>query len=256
MIDSRAIVAPSAKIANDVIVGPWTIIGENVEIGAGTWIGPHVIIKENVKIGQNNKIYQFASIGEDPQHLNYKKEVTWLEIGDNNTIREFCTISRGTAQGGGITRIGNQNFIMAYVHIAHDCQVGNQTIFVNNASLSGHVRVHDYVTIGGFVGVHQFCTIGAYSFVSFAAMISKDVLPYVMAVGNSPKVAGLNAVGLKRRGFTSKTIRGLRQAYSIIYRQNLTVKQALVELQGIVTEHPEVQLFIEGLQSSARGVIR
>jgi UDP-N-acetylglucosamine acyltransferase len=256
MIDSRAIVAPSAKIAKDVQIGPWAIIGENVEIGAGSWIGPHVVIKENVKIGQNNKIYQFASIGEDPQHLNYKNESTWLEIGDNNTIREFCTFNRGTTQGGGVTRIGHHNFMMAYVHIAHDCQVGNHTIFVNNASLSGHVHVHDFATIGGFVGVHQFCTIGAYSFISIAAMVNKDVLPYVMVVGNSATVSGLNTVGLKRRGFTTKGISGLRKAYNIIYRQGLTVKQAIVELQGLITDHPEVQLFIEGLQSSGRGVIR
>ena len=256
MLDSRAIIDPSAKIAKDVTVGPWSIIGKNVEIAAGTWIGPHVVIKENTKIGQNNKIYQFASVGDNPQHLHYKDESTWLEIGDNNVIREFCTLSRGTPQSGGVTRIGHHNYLMAYVHIAHDCQVGNHTIFVNNASLSGHVHVHDYATIGGFVGVHQFCTIGAYSFISIAAMIGKDVLPYVMVVGNSAVVSGLNTVGLKRRGFSTKTIRALRQAYTIIYRQGLTVKQALVELQGLVTEHPEVQLFIEGLQSSARGVVR
>lgn len=179
-----------------------------------------------------------------------------MEIGDNNVIREFCTLSRGTPQGAGVTRIGNRNFIMAYVHIAHDCQVGNNTVFVNNASLAGHVRVNDYATVGGFVGVHQFCIIGAYSFVSKAAMINKDILPYVMVSGNNPNVSGLNTVGLKRRGFTLETIRQLRNAYNIIYRRGLTVKEALVELQTLLQACPEVQLFVDALQSSARGIIR
>lgn len=255
-IDHRAIIDPSAKIAADVTIGPWSIIGPHVEIGAGTQIGAHVVIKENTKIGRNNKILQFSSIGEAPQHINYRGEPTRLEIGDNNLIREFCTLNRGTVQGGGVTRIGNHNFIMSNVHIAHDCQVGNHIIFVNNASLSGHVRIDDYATIGGFVGVHQFCIVGAHSYISRAAMVSKDVLPYVIVIGNDVSVCGLNTVGLKRRGFTPETIRILRNAYNIIYRRGLTVKQALLELQGMVSDCPEIQLFISGLQNSTRGIIR
>lgn len=255
-IDHRAIIDPTAKIAPDVTIGPWSIIGPNVEIGAGTEIGAHVVIKDNTKIGRNNKILQFASIGEAPQHIHYRGEPTRLEIGDNNLIREFCTLNRGTVQGGGVTRIGNHNFIMSYVHVAHDCQIGNHIIFVNNASLSGHVRVDDYATIGGFVGVHQFCTVGAYSYVSRAAMVAKDVLPYVIVTGNNVSVCGLNTVGLKRRGFTPETIRTLRNAYSIIYRRGLTVNQAVLELQSMLAGCPEVQLLISGLQNSARGIIR
>ncbi len=255
-IDQRAIVDPSAKIASDVTIGPWSIIGPNVEIESGTQIGSHVVIKDNTKIGRNNKILQFASLGEAPQHINYRGEPTRLEIGDNNLIREFCTLNRGTVQGGGVTRIGNNNFIMSYVHVGHDCQIGNHIIFVNNASLSGHVHIDDYATIGGFVGVHQFCAVGAYSYVSRAAMVTQDVLPYTIVVGNNVTVSGINTVGLKRRGFSENTIRALRNAYSIIYRRGLTVKQALIELQGMVAEYPEVQLFISGLQNSSRGIIR
>lgn len=255
-IDNRAIIDPTAHIAKDVEIGPWSIIGANVEIGAGTKIASQVVIKENTKIGRNNNIHQFVSLGESPQHTNYKGEPTRLEIGDNNIIREFSTLNRGTMQGGGVTRVGNDNFIMCYVHIAHDCQVGNHTIFVNNASLAGHVCVDDHAMIGVFVGVHQFCKIGAHSFVTHAAMINKDVLPYLLVAGHNPTVSGLNVVGLRRRGFGEDTIRKLREAYHVIFRQGLTVKQALVELQTMVSDCPEVQLFIDGLQSSTRGVVR
>lgn len=255
MIDERAIIDPNAKIATDVHIGPWTSIGPDVEIDSGTHIGPHVVIKGPTKIGKNNKIYQFASIGEDPQHVNYKGEATQLVIGDGNVIREFCTMNRGTAQGGKTTTIGNNNFFMAYVHIAHDCVVGNHIIFVNNASLAGHVHVQDYATIGGFVGIHQFCTIGAYSFIT-AAMVGKDVPPYVMVTGNTAKVCGLNTVGLKRRGFSSETIVMLRRAYNILYRQGLNVKQAIIELEKMAIECPEIQLFIDAITNSSRGVVR
>jgi UDP-N-acetylglucosamine acyltransferase len=256
VIDERAIIHPSAQIAQDVEIGPWTIIGPQVEIKSGTWIGPHVVIKSHTKIGHTNRIYQFASLGEDPQHSGYRQEETWLEIGNNNIIREFCTLNRGTPQGRGVTRIGNDNFLMTYVHIAHDCQVKNHTIFVNNASLAGHVQVDDYATIGGFVGIHQFCKVGAYSFTSKAAMVVQDVLPYVLVSGNSATVCGLNTVGLKRRGFTDETIRHLRRAYNIIYRRNLTVKQAVEELQSMLDDCSEVQRFIDALQDAPRGVVR
>lgn len=255
MIDERANIDPSARIAANVHIGPWTMIGANVEIDSGTHIGPHVVIKGPTKIGKNNRIYQFASIGEDPQHVNYKGEPTRLEIGDGNVIREFCTLNRGTAQGGQVTSIGDNNFFMAYVHVAHDCVVGSNTIFVNNASLAGHVNVQDYATIGGFVGIHQFCTIGAHSFIT-AAMVGKDVPPYVIVTGNTATVCGLNTVGLKRRGFSAETITILRRAYNILYRQGLNVKQAIHELEKMVVECPEVQLFIDAINNSSRGLVR
>lgn len=255
MIDERAIIDPSAKIAKNVKIGPWSIIGPQVEIGEGTQIGPHVVIKGATTIGKNNIIYQFASIGEDPQHINYKGEHTQLRIGDSNVIREFCTLHRGTVQGGGVTSIGNNNFLMSYVHIAHDCIVGNNTIFVNNASLSGHVKVANYAYIGGFVGIHQFCNVGAHSFIS-AAMVSKDVPPYVIVTGNTATICGLNTVGLKRRGFSTETITMLRRAYNVLFRQGLNVKQALVELQKMVIQCPEVQLFIDSVNNSNRGLVR
>lgn len=255
-IDNRAIIHPTAKIAEDVSVGPWTIIGPHVEIGAGSEIGSHVIIKQHTKIGCNNKIYPYASLGEDPLHLAYKGEETWLIIGDNNVIREFSTLNRGTVPGGGATRIGNNNLIMSYVHIAHDCKIGNNTQFVNNASLAGHVHIEDYVIVGLFVGIHQYCSVGAHSFVSQAAMVTKDILPYILVAGHDPSVSGLNVVGLKRRGFNDETINHLREAYNIIFRRNLTVKEALVQLEAMLAICPEVNLFIEGLQNSKRGVIR
>lgn len=255
MIDERAVIDPSAKIADGVTIGPWTIVGPDVEIGSGTTIGSHVVIKQSTRIGQHNKIYQYASIGEDPQHVNYKGEDTKLHIGDHNVIREFCTLNRGTAQGGGSTSIGNNNFLMAYSHVAHDCKVGSNTILVNNASLAGHVSVDDYATIGAFVGIHQYCNIGAYSFTT-AAMIGKDVPPYVMVTGNTAAVCGLNTVGLKRQGFTSETITMLRRAYNLLFRQGLNVKDALVELEKMLLDCPEVQLFIDAINNSNRGLVR
>ena len=256
MIDPRAAIDPSSKIGDNVTIGPWAFIGKDVEIGPGTWIGPHAVIRGPTKIGANNKIYQFASVGEDPQSAEHWGNHSVLEIGDNNVIREYATLNRGTEKGGGVTRIGNNNLIMSYAHIAHDCQIGNHNIFVNNASLAGHVHVANYAVIGVFVAVHQFCSVGSYSFLAHAALISKDVLPYLMVAGHEPSVHGLNIVGLKRRGFSAETIRLLRQAYSIIFRDNLTTKQAIAELEKIVGECPEVQLFIDGLKSSTRGIVR
>lgn len=255
-IDERVDIHPTAKIANDVEIGPWTVIGPNVEIGAGTSVASHVVIKKNTKIGQNNKIHAFSSLGDDPQHKGYKGEATFLEIGDNNIIREFCTMSRGTEEGGGVTRIANGNFFMAYVHIAHDCVVGSETVFVNNSSLAGHVHVGDYATLGGFVGVHQFCSIGAYSFVSRAALVGKDILPYLIVVNNPTSVCGLNKVGLKRHGFTAQTLEHLQQAYKIIFNNKLLVTEAVAELQKMLSTCPEVKLFIDGLQNSERGIVR
>lgn len=256
MIDTRAIIDPAAKIADDVEIGPWSIIGPEVEIGAGTRIGPHVVIKGPTKIGCNNQFFQFSSIGEDSQDKKYTGEKTFLEIGDNNVFREFCSINRGTHQGGGITRIGNNNLFMACTHVAHDCIVGNHTIFSNHASAAGHVLVGDYAILSGFSGIHQFCIIGAHSFIAAGCMVTKDVLPYVLVDGSTATTRGLNTEGLKRRGFSAETLNTLRRAYKIIYRNGLTVAEAIEQLQELTKECVEVKLMIDVLQQSQRGIVR
>jgi UDP-N-acetylglucosamine acyltransferase len=258
VIDEHAIIDSTAKIAKNVSIGPYSIIGPNVEIGEGCVIESHVVINGRTKIGCNNKIFPFASIGEDPQDLSYKGEDTILEIGDNNTIREFCTLNRGTVKGGGVTKIGNNNLIMAYVHIAHDCKVGSNTIFANNASLSGHVVVNDHALLGGFAGIAQYCNIGAYSFVAAQTGINKDVLPYVIVSSyhEPAKTYGLNVVGLKRKGFSLETIKKLRQAYHLLCKENLTVKDILPKLEVMAKDCPAVQLFIDAIVRSKHGIIR
>jgi UDP-N-acetylglucosamine acyltransferase len=256
VIDKTAIIDSTARIADDVTIGPWTMIGPDVEIGSGTWIGPHVVIRGNTKIGSDNKIYQFASIGEDPQDKKYQGEQTYLEIGNRNVVREFCTFNRGTIQDSTVTRIGDDNLFMAYVHIAHDCQVGNNTIFANNASLAGHVIVEDYAILGGFSGVFQSCRVGANSFASMGAMIDKDVPPFVKVSGYYAKPFGLNTVGLQRRGYQSEKILELRRAYKTIYRKGYTVKEALEQLNEMVATCPEIQMFIDFITGSERGIVR
>lgn len=256
MIHPTAIIDPLARIAANVHIGPYSVIGANVEIGEGTWIGPHVVIQGPTKIGKENKIFQFASLGEVPQDLKFLGEVTYLEIGDRNTIRECCTFNRGTIQDKGITRIGHDNLFMAYVHIAHDCVVGNGTIFANNASLAGHVTVEDFVIMSAFSGVFQRCRMGAHSFASMGALIDKDVPPFVKVANQDAKPFGLNTVGMKRRGFSDETVMQLKRAYKVIYRQGLTVKVALEELQAMLTDCPEVKMFIDFLQLSERGIVR
>lgn len=256
MIDPRAVVDPAAQLAPDVTVGPYSIIGADVYIGAGTWIGPHVVIRGHTRIGEKNKIYQFASVGDDPQDKKYKGERTLLEIGDRNVIRESCTINRGTVQGGGVTRMGNDNWIMAYVHIAHDCIIGNDTILVNNASLAGHVTIEDHVILGGFSLVHQFCTVGAYAFTSMASGVAKDVPPYVRVAGHMAEPHGLNSEGLKRHGFTPETVAHLRRAYKIIYRSNLTVEKAVERLRELAQECHEVEHLAAFVEKSKRGIVR
>jgi len=256
LIHQTAIIDPSARIASGVSIGPWTIIGPNVEIGENTWIGPHVVIQGPTKIGKNNRIFQFASLGEIPQDLKFHGEETYLEIGDRNTIREFCTFNRGTAHDKLVTKIGSDNLFMAYVHIAHDCVVGNHVIFANNASLAGHVVIEDFVMLGGFSGVLQFCRVGKYGFASMGSMIDKDIPPFVKVSGYYAKPFGLNSIGLTRRGFQPETIRQLRQAYKIIYRQGLTVKEALKSLESLLSDCAEVQLLIEFISASTRGIVR
>ena len=256
MISEHAIIHLSAKLAPNVTVGPGTIIGADVEIGEGTWIGPHVVIEGPTVIGKNNKIFQFASVGDDPQDITYQGEPTRLEIGDNNTIREFCMISRGTVKGGSLTRLGDDNFLMAYSHIGHDCMVGNHVTMVNYSALSGHVTVHDYAIIGAYAAVHQFCLIGTYAFIARATYVTKDVLPYVMIAGHTTSACGINTVGLRRRGFSSEAVDGLRRAYKIIFRRGLTVQQAIVELELLQVDYPDVEPMIQGLRESSRGIVR
>lgn len=254
MIDKTAIIDPSAKIAKNVHIAPYSIIGPEVEIGEGTWVGPHVVIQGPTRIGRDNKFFQFSSIGEIPQDLKFGGEKTFLEIGDRNIIREFCTFNRGTAQDKSVTRIGSDNLFMAYVHIAHDCVIGNHTIFANNASLAGHVIVEDYAILSGFSGVFQFCRMGTHSFAATNSVIIKDVPPFVKVSGYYAKPFGLNTIGMQRRGFTPETIKRLRRAYKIIYRNGFTTAQAISELQKM--ECTEVKRLIDFIETSNSGIIR
>jgi UDP-N-acetylglucosamine acyltransferase len=256
LIDTTAVIDPGAELAADVSIGPYSVIGANVAIGAGTRIGPHVVIKGHTRIGRDNTVYQFASIGEDPQDKKYNGEPTLLEIGDRNTIREFVTINRGTAQDEGVTRLGDDNWIMAYVHIAHDCQVGNQTIFANNASLAGHVTVGDYAILGGFTLVYQFCSLGAHSLTAYGSGISMDVPPYVTVGGSPARPHGLNMEGLRRRGFPEAVRKVLKQAYKTLYRENRSLQEAIAELKGRVDECAELEVLVSFLETRSRGIVR
>jgi len=258
MIDNRAIIAKGAKIGSGVAIGPFSIIGKNVEIGDGTWIGSHVVIEGHTKIGKNNKIFQFAAVGGVPQDKKYKDEPTKLIIGNNNMIREFCSLHTGTGHGGGVTKVGDDNLLMCYSHVAHDCMLGNENVLANYVGLSGHVTIGNFTVLSGFAKVAQFLTIGDYSFIGGNTDVAKDVLPYVIAIGSleTIKVYGLNLIGLKRRGFSEETIKNLKRAYKTIFRENLTVKEAIPKLEKMVAVCPEVQGFIDMLQKSEKGVVR
>jgi len=256
LISPHAIIDPSAKIAKDVTIGPFAIIEANVEIGSGTQIGPNAYIKGPTRIGKDNKIYQFSSLGEDPQDEKYKGEATYLEIGDRNLIREFCTINRGTPKDIGVTRIGNDNLIMSYVHIAHDCQIGNHIVFANNVTLAGHVIVDDHVVMGGFAAIYQFCRLATQSFIAAGSLVEKDVPPYIRVAGSYAKPYGLNSIGLRRHGFSKETMASLKQAYRIIYRQNLTAQEAIEALHPLTETCSEINLFIEVLQQAKHGITR
>lgn len=256
MIHPTAEIDADARIAKGVHVGAWSIIGAGVEIGEGTRIGPHVVIPGHTRIGRNNQIFQFNSLGDIPQDKKFSGEESTLEIGDGNVIREFCTFNRGTDGGGGVTRIGDDNWIMAYVHIAHDCQVGNSTIMANGTTLAGHVTVGDQVAFGAFTMVHQFCTVGDHSFSAMGTVILKDVPPFVTVSGNSAKPHGLNTEGLKRRGYDSQTLRELRRAYKTIYKQGLTVTQALAAMKKTAETVPAVALLRDFVAASSRGIVR
>ncbi|WP_421866838.1 acyl-ACP--UDP-N-acetylglucosamine O-acyltransferase [Motiliproteus sp.] len=256
MIHSQAIVDPKAQLADDVEVGPWTQIGPDVVIESGCRIASHVVISGPTRIGRNNQIFQFASVGEACQDKKYAGEPTELIIGDNNIIRESCTLHRGTVQDEGITRIGSGNLLMVNVHVAHDCRIGDNTIVANNVALAGHVHVDDFAIVGGQTGVHQFCRIGAHAMCGAASMITKDVPAYVMASGNLAKPHGINTEGLKRRGFSADALRALKQAYRLIYRQGLKLEQAVAELDDLQRQFPEVALLTQSLRDSTRGIIR
>lgn len=256
MIHPQAIIDSSAKLADDVSVGPWTYIGPNVEIGSGTRIESHVVIKGPTKIGANNHIYQFSSVGEDTPDLKYQGEETWLRIGDNNVIRENVTIHRGTVQDQGETVIGNHNLLMAYVHVGHDSVLGDHVIMVNNASLAGHVHVGDWAVLSGFTLVHQFCHIGQHSFSGMGTAIGKDVPAYVTVTGAPAQAKAINVEGLRRRGFSADAIAHIRRAYKIIYRQQLTLDMALERLQQTMSDVPEIEALISSLESSQRGIVR
>jgi UDP-N-acetylglucosamine acyltransferase len=256
MIHPSAIVHPGARLAAGVSVGPYSIIGEHVEIGEGTTIASHVVVEGRTRIGRNNRIFAHSALGGEPQDKKYAGEATGLEIGDRNLIREFCTFNCGTVQDAGTTRIGSDNWIMAYAHVAHDCQVGNHTIFANAASIAGHVHVGDHAILGGFTGVHQFVLIGPHSMTAGATLLLQDLPPYVMAAGNAAKPFGINAEGLKRRGFGEEQITEIRRAYKTLYRSGLTLEEAKAAIAAQAAKEPALKVLADFLDRSTRGIVR
>jgi UDP-N-acetylglucosamine acyltransferase len=256
MIDPRAVIDRAAELAADVEVGPFTVIGPHVTIGSGCRIGPHVVVLGPTQLGRNNQVFQFASLGDAPQDKKYKGEPTRLEIGDGNTFREYVTVNRGTTHDLGVTRIGSDNWFMAYTHVAHDCQIGDHCILANFATLGGHVELGDWVIMAGFSGVHQFCKIGAHCFIANNAAVTRDVPPYLMVTGQPAEPHSVNAEGLKRRGFTPEQIRNLRAAYKVLYRSGLKLAEATEQLKKLAAEQPEVKPFVEFLATTTRSIVR
>jgi len=256
LIHPTAIVDPKAELASGVEIGPYSIIGPGVRIGSGTRIGPHVVMRGPMTIGRDNRIFQFASVGEDCQDKKYKGEPTELVIGERNVIREGCTLHRGTVQDKGVTRIGSDNLLMAYVHIAHDCVVGDGTIFANNATIAGHVHVGDGVILGGFTAVHQFVHIGAWAMTAFSSAVNQDIPAFVMVRGNMAEAHGMNFEGMKRRGYSAEVIAALRNAYKTVYLRGLKIEEALAQLEADAASMPEVKLFVDSIRTSTRGIVR
>jgi UDP-N-acetylglucosamine acyltransferase len=256
LIDSKAVVDINAEIADDVRIGPFSVIGADVQIDSGTVIGPHVVIKGPVSIGKDNQIYQFSSIGEDPQDRKYANEVTRLEIGDRNTIREFVTMHRGTQQDRSLTKIGNDNLFMAYTHVAHDCVVGNKVIMANGASLAGHVHLGNNAILGGFTLVHQFTQIGEYSFSAMGSAVTQDIPPFVMVGGRPTRPHGINSVGMERNGVSPEVVRKIRKAYKILYKSNLRLEDAIEEIEDLAGESDEVSTMVSFLRNVTRGILR
>ena len=255
-IHKTAVVSPKSNIHETAKIGAYSIVGENVEIGKDTKIDSHVVIKGKTKIGQDNHIYPFSSIGDDPQDKKYDNEDTEVEIGDRNTIREYTTINKGTIQDVGVTRLGNDNWIMAYVHIAHDCQVGNNTIFANNTTLGGHVEVGDYVIFGGFSGAHQFCKIGAHSFLGMYSGVARDLPPYVIVMGQPAEPRGINLEGLKRRDFSKDQLRNIKSAYKALYMSNLGLEEAIKAIESFGDINGEINILVDFLKDTTRGIVR
>jgi UDP-N-acetylglucosamine acyltransferase len=256
MIDSRAVISPQAQIAANVSVGPFTVIGADVVVGPGTWIGPHVVINGPTRIGADNKIFQFASLGDAPQDKKYKGEPTLLTIGDRNVFRESVTVNRGTTHDKGETRIGNDNLLMAYSHVAHDCCLGDQIVMANCATLGGHVELGDWVIMGGLSAVHQHSKVGAHCFIAHNAMVTRDVPPYVMAVGRPAEPHSVNSEGLKRRGFTADQILNIRRAYRVLYRSGLKLNAAMEQLEQAAATQTEIRPFVEFIKRSERSIVR
>jgi len=256
LIHPSAVISKEAVLAEDVKVGPYAVIGPSVQIDAGSQIGAHCVIKGPTVIGANNRIYPFASIGDDPQDKKYGGEETHLEIGEGNTIREYCTINRGTVDDEGITRVGDDNWLMAYCHIAHDCQLGSHIIMANGSTLAGHVHVDDYVMFSAFAAIHQFCRIGAHSLIGAYGGIGKDVPPYILVFGQPPVPRGINAEGLKRREFSADQIRNLKSAYRLLYRKGLSLADAREQIAELANEQPELRKIVEFIDRSERGIVR
>jgi UDP-N-acetylglucosamine acyltransferase len=256
MIHATAIVDPAARIGANVSIGAYSVIGAGVEIGDGTSIGPHVVIEGTTRIGRDNRIFQFASIGAIPQDKKYSGEASELVIGDRNLIREFVTLNRGTAEGGGATRIGNDNWIMAYVHVAHDCIIGDHAIFSNNATLAGHVTIGDYVILSGFSGVHQYCRVGAHAFIGMGCLVNGDVPPFVMMAADYGRPRGINSEGLKRRGFDAERISAIKRAYRTLYLGNRPLADARSELVAMAADSEDVAAMLNFIESSERAIVR
>lgn len=256
MIDPRAIIAPDAVIGEGVEIGAYTIIGPGVRIGAGSWIGPHAVINGPTTLGSDNKVFQFASIGDAPQDKKYRGEPTRLEIGDRNVFREFCSINRGTAGGRAVTRIGDDNLFMSYSHVGHDCIVGSQCVMSNCTALAGHVELGDWVILSGYSGVHQFCKVGAHSFMANNAAVTRDVPPYLLVAGTPAEPKGVNSEGLKRRGFGPEQIANIRNAYRLLYRSGLKLAAATEQLQALAVDQPELLPFVQFLAASERSIVR
>ena len=256
MIHPTAIVDPKADIDSNVEIGPYSIIEANVQIGSGTIVGPHVVIQPHVTIGPDCQIFQYASIGAVPQAIKFKGEKTILKIGRGTVVREFVTINRGTEFGGGITEVGEENLLMAYVHIAHDCKTGRNVIFANNATLAGHITIEDFVTIGGLTAIHQFVRVGKYAYIGGKSAVVKDIPPYVIAAGDRAKLHGLNSVGLKRQGFSEDTLSLLKKTYRILFRIGLTLNEAIERIKAEVDQVPDVVNLMEFIKTSQRGITR
>jgi len=256
MIHPTAIVHPGARLGSDVEIGAYSLIGEHVEIGDGSRIGPHVVVTGHTRLGRGNRVFQFCSLGEEPQDKKYAGEPTRLDIGDHNVIREFCTFNAGTAQDVGVTRLGDHNWIMAYVHIAHDSQVGNHTIFANNATLAGHVQVGDYAILGGFTGVHQFCRVGAHVITGIASVVRQDIPPFITVAGNPLAPFGINSEGLKRRGYSAAALAALKRAYKTLYKSGLSLADAQAAIAAEAQTQPELAPLAEFLATAGRGIVR